>query len=96
MLFKYLDLKYLMCLAYYLLFVLSTSKKKKKKGREKSFFCVQLSKKKSKTMGFFGAFQTQAQNVTGRLKMQSTSTIEATILGSINSRKSFDPLEIRG
>ena len=47
-------------------------------------------------MGFFGAFQTQAQNVTGRLKMQSTSTIEATILGSINSRKSFDPLEIRG
>ena len=86
-----------MCLAYYLLFVLSTSKKKKKKkGREKSFFCVQLSKKKSKTMGFFGAFQTQAQNVTSRLKMQSTSTIEATILGSINSRKSFDPLEIRG
>lgn len=47
-------------------------------------------------MGFFGAFQTQAQNVTSRLKMQSTSTIEATILGSINSRKSFDPLEIRG
>lgn len=82
-----------MCLAYYLLFVLST--KKKKKG-ERSLFCVQLSKKKSKTMGFFGAFQTQAQNVTSRLKMQSTSTIEATILGSINSRKSFDPLEIRG